>query len=245
MFGKDNPWYGEDFGAVEHYWYLEREYCLNMLFELDQKPFIDFCKQRNISPNQLVMKIAYRLSLKYLPQYVVALNKKAYPTRYPAGYVRKIHPDRDMLEWVAVREKEKYFVERLTRDHMHPVEKFIAIHYPRLAVWLAKHFFGRREVKGQYALMVSRNPMRELGFPVVFHGTHYRTFILTLPFADKSWAVFGAPHAFANVDYYKGIIGEFKNMIEHPETIPEELVKKRYDAVPYKYERKSSRNPAP
>jgi len=238
MFDDKHPWHGEEFGPMEYYWYLQRQYCMNLLFELNQKPIIDFCKARKIPPNQLFMKIAYRLSQKHLPQKVVSLNRKAYPARYPTGYVRKVSKDSDMLEWVAVREKEKYFVERLVRDHMHPVEKFLAVHYPRLSVWLVKHFFGRREVKGQYALMVSRNPMPELGFPVTFHGTHYRTFVFAIPFGEKVWATFGAPHAFANVDYYKGIIGDFKKFIEHPETIPQELVEKRYDPAPYRHEKK-------
>jgi hypothetical protein len=225
-------WEGEEFGPVEHYWYLEREYCLNIQFPLDQRPFIAFCKERGISPHELTMKIAYRLSLKYLPQYVVALNKKAYPARYPAGYIRKVHPDKDMLEWVAVREKEIYFAERRVRDHLSPGQRYLMVHFPRLAIFLAKHFFGRHEVKGQYALMVSRNPMPEVGFPITFHGTHYRTFVLILPYGGEVQAWFGGPHAFANIDYYKGLICDFKNYIEHPETIPQELIDKRYDPEP-------------
>jgi len=236
MFPKDHPWYGEEFGGIEFYWYLERGYTLNMFFELDQKPFIDFCKERKINSNALLMKISSRLSAKYLPQYVISLSKKVYPARYPAGFIRKIRPDRDMVEWVAIREKEDHFEERLIRQMMAPVEKFMAVHFPRLTVFFLKYFFGRREMKHQYALMVTRNPMRELGYPVTFIGTDYRTFLLCLPFGGKVLAAFGAPHAFGNVDYYKGFIGEIKNFMEHPETIPQELIDKRYDSVPLKYQ---------
>jgi hypothetical protein len=238
MFPKDHPWYGEEFGAIDFYWYLERGYTLNMFFELDQKPFLDFCRQRKVKANDLLMKISSRLSQKYLPQYVISLSKKVYPARYPAGYVRQIRPERDMIEWVAVREKDDSFAERLIREQMNGWEKFLAVHFPRLTVAIIKRWFGWKEMKHQYALMVSRNPLRELGFPVPFTGTDYRTFLLIIPFGEKVTAVFGAPHAFGNVDYYKGIIGDFKNYIEQPETIPQELIDKRYDAKPRAHELK-------
>ncbi len=231
-FPKDHPWYGEPFGAVEYYWYLKRGYVINILFELNFRPFIEFCKSRKISPHQLIMKLTYRLSEKYLPQYTVALNRKAYPARYPVGYVRKIHPDKDMLEHIALREKENKFVERNIRQDWQPLVKFLAIRFPRLALWLARWIFPRKEVKNNYALMVTRNPMKGLGFPIIFHGTNYRTFLLCLPFGEKVWACFGGPHAFGNIDFYQDFIKEFKQAIENPETIPEELVKKRYVSVP-------------
>ena len=231
---KDHPWFGEPFGALEYYWYLRRGYTLNILFELNFRRFIQFCKERRISPNQLIMKIASRLSEKYLPQYTVALNKKAYPARYPAGYVRKIHPEKDMLEHIAIREKPEYFVERNIRENWQPLVKFLANRFPRFALFLARWVFPKKEVKNNYALMVTRNPMREVGFPIIFHGTDYRTFVLTLPFGEKVWACFGAPHCFGNVDYYKDFIKEFKQIIENPEAIPKELIKKEYRAIPRK-----------
>jgi hypothetical protein len=239
-FPKDHPWYGEEFGATEYYWYVERQYCISIFFELDNRPFVKFCKEKKVSSNQLVMKIAAGLSEKYLPQYVVALNNKVYPSRYPAGYVRKIRPEKDMLEWVSVRERDSYFREKLVRSEMTSLEKWLVHNMPWFTVWLAKHVFPRREVKNQYTLMVTRNPMKEVGFPISFSGTNYRSFIIAIPFGDKVTATFGAPHCFANVDYYKDFIGDLKKMIEHPETIPQELLEKRYQTVAQSYGREKS-----
>jgi hypothetical protein len=229
---KGHPWEGETFGSVEYYWYLRRGYVMNMLFDLNVKPFLDFCKKEQVPTNQMLMKISARLSQKYLPQYVVALNRKAYPARYPAGYVQKIHPDRDMLEWIAVREKENYFVERGVRDNIQPVMLFLMTRLPRMALFLARWFFPKKEIKDQYALMVSRNPLRSLGSEVIFHGTNYRTYVMTIPFGEKVKACFGAPHAFGNIDFYEEFLNEYKKAIEQPETIPRELVEKKYKVKP-------------
>ncbi len=227
----EHPWHGEELGPIQYYWHLERSYCFNILFELDNRPFVKFCKDRKLKANQLVMKIAARLSSKYLPQYVVGVSKKAHPARYPAGYVRKIAPDRDLLEFIAVREKDRYFVERWVWKNMRPIEEWLIRNYPRLTIWLAKHFFSRREMRNWFALMVSRNPMPNVGFPIVFFGNNYWCWVLTIPFGDKVWASFGGPHAFANVDYVKNFLVEFKNLYERPETIPQELIEKRYDPI--------------
>jgi len=228
---KDHPWQGEEFGPIQYYWHLERQYCVTILFELDNRPLIGFCKQNNLSAHQLVMKIASRLSQKYLPQRVIGVSKKDYPTRYPAGFVRKAGPDRDLLEMFGVREKEKYFAERWLWQNLRPIERFLVKRFPRLAVWLAKHIFKGRDVRNWFALIVSRNPMAGVGFPIIFFGSNYWTHLLTIPFGDQVWAAFGMPHAFANVDYYKEFLAEFKNLYEHPETIPSELLEKRYDQI--------------
>lgn len=228
---KEHPWFGEEFGPIQYHWHLAREYCFNILFELDNRPFIKFCKENKINANQLVMKIASRLSQKYLPQRVVSVNKKDYPARYPAGYVRKIAPNRDMLEFIAVREKENYFGERWVWRNNLPIEKFFMTKFPRIAIWLARHFFGRREMKNWFTLMVSRNPMPRVGFPIIFFGNNYWCFVLTIPFGDKVWSTFGGPHAFANVDYFKDFLAEFKSLYEHPETIPKELLEKPYRPI--------------
>jgi hypothetical protein len=229
---KGHPWEGETFGPIEYYWYLRRGYVMNILFDLDLKPFLVFCKKEGISTNQLMMKISARLSQKYLPQYVVALNRKAYPARYPAGYVRRMHPDRDMLEWIGIREKEDHFAERGVRDDIQPAMLFLMTRLPRVALWLGRWLFARKEVKDQYALMVSRNPLRSLGEQVIFHGTHYRTFVMAIPFGEKVKACFGAPHAFGNIDCYEEFLNEYKKAVEHPETLPRELVEKKYKTKP-------------
>lgn len=228
---KEHPWYGEEFGPVQYYWHLERSYCFNLLFELDNRPFIKFCKENKIKAHHLIMKLASRLSQKYLPQRVVSVNKKDYPARYPAGYVRKIAPDRDIIEFIAVREKENYFGERWVWRNLRPIEIYLMKNFPRLGIWLAKHFFGKREMRNWFALCVSRNPFVDTGFPVAFYGNNYWCFMLTIPYGDKVFSTLGGPHAFANVDYFSGFLKEFKGFYEHPETIPRELIEKPYRPV--------------
>ena len=113
---KGHPWEDDEFGPVEYYWYLARGYVINVEFDVAIKPFMDFCREHGYRSNQLMMKIGARLSTEFLPQYMVALNKKAYPARYPAGYVRPVRPGRDMLEHVGIREKKNRFAERLIRE---------------------------------------------------------------------------------------------------------------------------------
>lgn len=226
---KGHPWENEPW-AIEYYWYLARGYVFNVIFEVNFKPFLEFCKKQDIKPNELLMKVCSRLSKKYLPQYVVALNKKAYPAKYTVGYVRKISPDRDMLEWVAIREKKDCFEEQLVKRKLPKWRYFMMVNFPRLSLFLVKWFFPKIEIKDQYALMLSRNPLRNLGCDVVFHGTHYRTFVLTIPFGEKVKVTFGAPHAFGNIDYYEPFLKEFKSAIESPEKIPTELLQKQYKA---------------
>ena len=228
---KGHPWENNAFGPIQYYWHLKRGYCFNILFELDNQPFIKFCKDRQISPNQLIMKISYGLSKKYLPQYVIRLNKKPFPARYPTGYVRKISAQDDMLEYIAIRDKESYFEEKWIWKNLPPLEEFLMKKFPRFAVWLASKFFPRKEMRNWFTLMVTRNPMAGLGIPIVFFGNNYWCFILSIPFGEKVWACFGGPHAFGNVDYYKEFIADFKNFIEHPETIPNELIEKEYRSI--------------
>lgn len=227
-----HPWEGEDFGAVEYEWYLARGYIFNVEFDVQMKPFIVFCKAHGHRSNPLIMKIATRLSAEFLPQRTVALNRRSYPARYPAGYVRPVRKGTDMLEHISVREKPEYFIERPIREQMQPLAKWMAVKHPRVAVWLARHVFPRHEVKDNYALMVTRNPLRGLGTRVVFHGTDYRTFILAIPFGDHVTCTFGAPHAFANIHYYEPFLKKFLTYMQQPESIPPELLMKPYREAP-------------
>ena len=234
---KGHPWENDEFGPIEYYWYLARGYVINVGFEVKIKPFMDFCRAYDHRSNQLMMKIGARLSTEHLPQYMVALNKTVYPTRYPAGYVRPVRKDGDMLEHVAIREKRDNFYERLIRDDFQEVSRWFGIHHPRLSVWLAKHLFAREEVRNNYALMITRNPLRNLGSKVTFSGTHYRTFLLTIPYGDTVMVTFGGPHAFGNIQYYEPFLMKFKQWMEQPETIPAELRDKPYKAVPFRWEK--------
>lgn len=234
---KGHPWENEEFGPVEYYWYLARGYVINVEFDVNIKPFMTFCADHDLRSNHLMMKVGARLSSEFLPQYVVALNKKAYPARYPAGYIRPISQTGDMLEHVAIREKKSHFSERLIRDDWQELAVWFARKYPRLSVWLSLHGFAREEVRNNYALMVSRNPLRNLGTKVTFSGTHYRTYVLTIPYGDLVTVTFGGPHAFGNIQYYEPFLLKFKTWMEQPENIPDELVKKTYKAVPLRWEK--------
>jgi hypothetical protein len=227
-----HPWEGEDFGPVEYEWYLARGYIFNVEFDLNLKPFLDFCRETDQRSNQLLLKIGTRLSAEYLPQLTVALNKKAYPARYPAGYVRPLRPDRDMLEHIGLREKGNHFAERAIRDDWQPLARWFAIEHPKLAVWLGLHIFPAQEVKNNYALLISRNPLRNLGTRVVFHGTDYRTMVLTIPYGNQITATFGGPHAFGNIQHFEPFLIKFKSYMEDPRSIPEDIVRKEYRAVP-------------
>jgi hypothetical protein len=229
-----HPWEGEIYGGVEVEWYMYTNYMINVEFDINYGPFIKFCKKNNIRSNDLLMKVSSRLSEKHLPQYVVAKNKKFYQARYPAGYVRAISPDRDMVEWVAVREKKNHFKEILPRDRMNSFGYRLVYKWPKFAFHLARVFIPHRETKDRFTLLVTRNPMRDLGRPVTFHGTGYPCFFLLIPFGFKTKTVFGYPHAYGNMDYYVKFVKEFIEAIEQPETIPQEILEKRYDQVPQK-----------
>jgi len=229
---KDHPWEGEVFGGVEVAWYLHAHYMVNTEFAIDYEPFIKFCKAEGVGANALLMKIAHRLSVKHLPQYVVARNNKFFPSDYATGFVRTITPGRDMVEWVGITEKESRFKEILTRDRMPDLAYYLAARWPRLAFWIARKLMPRHEVKGRFTLLVTRNPMKKLGRPVVFHGTNYPCFFLLIPFGFKVNTVFGYPHAYGNMDRYVDFVKEFIDAIEKPETIERELVGKEYVAMP-------------
>ncbi len=227
-----HPWEGEEFGPLEYEWYLARGYVFNVEFDVKLAPFIQFCKAGGHRAHDLTMKIAARLSSLHLPQRTMALNRRSYPARYPAGYIRPVGRGRDMLEHIAVREKPDIFAERVIRDQMQPLVRWFQSHLPRTSVWLARRFFGSREIKDNYALMVTRNPLRNLGTRVVFHGTHYRTFLLCIPFGDQVTVTFGAPHALGNINYYEPFLLKFKTYMENPEQIPRELLEKPYRVAP-------------
>ncbi len=227
-----HPWRGEKFGPVEYHWYLRRKYEVDILFDVDMKPFLEFCKERGHKTNQLCMKIAARLSAEHLPQYMIALNGKPYPTRYPAGYVRPVREGADMLDHVAIREKNDHFVERNVRESWKPFPKWVAVHYPRIAVWLARYLFPGEEVSRNYALMVSRNPLRNLGAKVVIFGSGYRTMVLGIPYGEKPSCLFTAPHAFGNINFYEPFLKTFKKYMEEPHTIPRDVLEKPYKESP-------------
>jgi len=234
-----HPWTGEEFGEVEYLWHLSRGYIFSVEFDVKLRPFVEFCKEHNHRTHQLTMKIASRLSAEHLPQVVNALNGKAYPARYPAGYIRPLHKGRDMLEHISVRERPEYFIERAIRDDWQPLARWFAIKHPRAAVWLARRVFPEREVKNNYALMISRNPLRNLNTRVVFHGTNYRTCCLAIPFGDVATCMFGAPHGFGNINFYEPMLIQFKTYMEEPEKIPGELLSKPYREAPMKEENSS------
>jgi len=228
----EHPWRGEEFGSLEFEWYLARRYVFNVEFEVDLRPFYEFCRTNNHRTHQLTMKIGARLSSRMLPQYAVSLNWRPYPARYPAGYVRPVRPGTDMLEHVAVREKDRAFAERDVRGWVTPRARRLARRHPRFTVWLLKHFFVRHDIKNNYALLISRNPLRGLGSKVVFHGTHYRSQVLTIPYGDVVTCIFGAPHAFANINFYEPFLKTFKAYMEDPGQIPRDLLEKPYKELP-------------
>jgi hypothetical protein len=228
---KGHPWEGEDFGRMEYEWYLARGYEVMVNFDVNFEQFIKFCKTIGQRANQLTMKITARLSTEHLPQYMIALNGKPYPTRYPSGYVRPIEAGRDMLEHIAIREKNADFSERNIREGFPSGVKWMAKHQPKLSVFLAKNIFASREVKNNYALMVTRNPLRGLNTKVMFSGTHLRTMALAIPFGKEATCTFAYPHAFGNINCYEPFLKLFKTYMENPEEIPQDILEKRYKVI--------------
>jgi len=222
-----HPWTGEPFGEAEYQWYLRRTYELGVIFEVRMSPFIEFCQEFGHKSNHLTMKIASRLSADHLPQFLLALNGKPYPARYPAGYVRLARPGADMLEHVAVREKAEGFAERVVRDHWKSIPRWLAREAPWLAVRLAR-FFPGEEVKDNYALMVSRNPLKKLNTKVTVVGSHLRTMGLAIPFGSEVSCTFYSPHAFGNINFFEPFLLAFKTFMEDPAKIPADLLSKPY-----------------
>ncbi len=226
----NHPWQGEPFGEVEYEWYLKRTYEVGVLFDVNMEPFIDFCKEFEHRSNELIMKITSRLSTDHLPQYMLALNGRPYPTRYPAGYVKLLEPGADLLEQVAIREKNGSFSERIVRDGWKIIPRWMALKHPKLSVRLTR-FFPREEVRNNYALMVSRNPLKNLGTRVIVVGSHLRTMALAIPFGKVATCSFYSPHAFGNINFFEPFLMGFKNYIEQPHTIPKDILDKPYRAA--------------
>lgn len=222
-----HPWQGEYLGAAEYEWFLRRNYEVGIIFDVRMAPFVDFCKTFGHTANHLMMKITSRLSEKHLPQYLLAMNGRPRPARYPAGYVRLVRPGSDMIEHVAVREKDDVFAERLVREHWKSAPRWLAVHLPRLAVRLASLFPGE-EVKDNYALMVTRNPLRNLKTKVMVVGSHLRTMSLAIPFGKEVSCSFYTPHAFGNINFFEPFLVSFKTWMEDPAQIPPDLLSKRY-----------------
>jgi hypothetical protein len=227
-----HPWEGEDYGAAEYEWYLKRSYELGVVIEVHMRPFIDFCKERGLRSNQLIMKIAARLSAQYLPQYMLALNGRPYPARYPAGYVRPVRAGADMLEHVGIREKDGQFAERNIRENWKAGARWLAKHGPRLAVRLAR-WFPLEEIKDNYALMITRNPLRSLNTRVIVLGTHLRTMSLAIPFGERVLCTFVSPHAFGNINFFEPFLKDFKTWMEEPDKIPGDILEKPYKEAPF------------
>jgi len=229
---KGHPWEGEEFGAVEYEWYLAGGYVFNVEFDVNMKPFLDFCKQNGHRINHLLMKIGSRLSCEFLPQRTVSLKKRDYPVRFPAGYVRLVKQGEDMLEHIGIEERGDGFKEFNLRELINPYQRYMMTRHSRITVFLAKRWFGAREAKKNYALMISRNPLRKMNTKVSFHGTHYRTYVLTIPFGEKVSITFGAPHALGNINFYEPFLLKFKTWMENPHSIPQELIEKKYQEAP-------------
>jgi hypothetical protein len=227
-----HPWEGEPYGAAEYEWYLKRKYELDVMFDVAMKPFLEFCKEHGHKSHQLTMMITTRLSATHLPQYLLALNGRPYPARYPAGYVRPVREGSDMLEHISIREKEGSFTERNVREQWKVLSKWLARKAPRLAVWLAYWIFAREEVKNNYALMVSRNALRNFDANVTYFGSQYRTMCLGVPFGEKVTCLFTAPHAFGNINYFEPFLKDFKTWMEEPDKIPEDVLEKPYKEAP-------------
>ena len=226
-----HPWEGEDYGRVEHEWYLARKYELAVMFKVNLRPFLKFCKDFGHRSQELTMKIAARLSTLHLPQFMLGLNGKIYAARYPAGYVRPVREGTDMLEHIAIREEPTKFAERDIRAGWKPLVKWMAQKHPRLSVFMAKRFFGYRETKNNYALMVSRNALRGLGPGTIYMGSHFRTMCLGIPFGEQALCSFVAPHALGNMNFFEPFLVKFKTFMEDPEQISPDLLDKPYAGI--------------
>ncbi len=227
-----HPWQEEEMGAYYHELYLSLLTCFNVKFKVRMKPFIDFCAERGMKTNQAFMKVVTRLSAEHIPQKIVSLRRKVYPARYPAGYVRPLHETGDMLEHVSVREKPGGFSERVIREQMQELPRKVAARRPRLSMKIAKVTFSSLEIKDHYALLVSRNPLKNLGGDYCFHSTHHRTCTLNVPYGEESKVSFGGPLAFGTPDFFEPFLLKLKSYMEDPEQIPADIIKKPYKQAP-------------
>ncbi len=228
-----HPWEKEEFGEFEFQRRLKSGEEVDVKFDVSMGRFLAFCKETGQSPHALTMKVTARLSSLHLPQYMLALNGKTMPARYPSGYVRPIKLDRDMLEHIAIREKSDHFGERdIRQKRVNALMKWFVRHQPRLGMWLARYVFTKREGRNNYALLVSRNPLKSLNTRTVFYGANYRTMGLAIPYGKLVSCGFAAPLAFGNLNFFEPFISELVTWMEQPETIPRDVVEKPYRAVP-------------
>ena len=232
MMYADHPWQGHEMGRYYYEMHLSLLTCFNVKFTIRMKPYIDFCAEKQIKTNQTFMKVVARLSAEHIPQKIVSLKRKVYPARYPAGYVRPLRDSGDMLEHVSIREKPAGFSERAIRAQMQKVPRKVAARHPRLSMKIAKVMFSSLEVKNHYALLVSRNPLKNLGGDYCFHSTHHRTCTLNVPYGEYAKVSFGGPLAFGTPDNFGPFLIKLKNYMEDPIQIPADIIEKPYKQAP-------------
>ncbi|MFO8057612.1 MAG: hypothetical protein R6V10_09970 [bacterium] len=232
MMYPDHPWQDHELGRFYYEMYLSLLVCFNVKFVVHMQPFIDFCAERGMKTNQTFMKVVTRLSAEHLPQRIVSLKRKVYPARYPAGYVRPLRDTGDMLEHVSVREKPGGFSERAIRANMQELPRKVAARRPRLSMKIARVMFSSLEVKDHYALLVSRNPLKNLDGDYCFHSTHHRTCTLNVPYGEYSKVSFGGPLAFGTPAHFEPFLLKLKTCMEDPNKIPEDVIQKPYKQAP-------------
>jgi hypothetical protein len=227
---KGHPWEKDPLGKLAFESYAAwRIYTYQVFFDVDFRPFIAFCKGSGDRPNDLLMKIVHRLSLDFLPQYVLSYNGRPYPAKYPAGYSRK-SPD-GLPRSIALEEGPGAYREINVLEEMGPFSRFMAVRFPRLCIWVIKHFLPSLYTESLYTVSVTRNFLKGLPIRFICLSTSNDGLNLAIPFGDVVTCSLSIPHILGNPDSFEAFLAGFIKAIEQPGTIDAALIGKEYRFV--------------
>lgn len=226
---KGHPWEKDALGPLLYELQIKSNAVMFIHFDVNLKPFIDFCQNNKYYTNQLTIKILSRLSKEFLPQYVISLNNRAYPSIFPVSYITR---NEDISNFaINLEENDRCFKEVKSLKKYSGFEQLVLTKFPKIIIWMLKHFFPAFYVKKVSALTVTRNYLRSVGGNVYAYGNAIHGMILSIPFGYNVTCSFTIPHAFGRVSDFEEFIAKFKQYMEDPQTIAKELREKPYYAV--------------
>lgn len=229
-----HPWSHDEHGRLDREIFQALGFSAFIIhFELNVSPFIEHCKSRNLVVHQALMKVCHHLSKEHLPQRTLGLNARDYPAGSAAGYVRVKEKGLDPIESIVLHEVAGALQEVRLRESSPGWLKWIMkAAPPRFTVFLGKRVIPGLAVRRYPALQVSRNYLP--GFRGKICGTSFttvRSHTLGIPHGSKVVASFGAPHCFANIQFYEPFLEAFRSFVETPECIPAPVLDRRYIAL--------------
>jgi hypothetical protein len=233
---KGHPWEKAPFGKLAFESYAAwRIYTYQVFFDVDFRPFIAFCRNSGVRPNDLLMKIVHSLSIQFLPQYVLSYNGRPYPAKYPAGYSRKSSDG--LPRSIALTEGPEAYHEIDVLEEMSPLSRFLAAHFPRFCIFMLRHFLPSLYTDSLFTVAVTRNYLKSLPIKFASLATSNDGLNITIPYGDVATCSLSIPHILGDPEFFEPFLAGLKRSFEKPETIDPALISKEYHQSGYSPQR--------